>query len=114
LNSEGIITFPSLHAALGVLFPAALWRVSGVRWIALGLNSLLLMATPAYGSHYVIDVIAGILVAAACWIAVARILDAASRKQPEPVATIHDPPSIVPEALPPPATVALSRKFESA
>jgi hypothetical protein len=109
LNSEGIITFPSLHAALGMLFPAALWRVKGVRWIALGLNSLLLIATPAYGSHYVVDVIAGIVVAAACWIVVARILRAASETPPEPLAAIHAP-SI---ALPSPAT-ALPRKFESA
>jgi hypothetical protein len=113
LNSEGIITFPSLHAALGVLFPAALWRVGGVRWIALALNSLLLIATPAYGSHYVVDVIAGIAVAAACWIAVARIIDAASRPQPEHISTIYDTASIVPEALPAPAVVALSREFES-
>ncbi len=113
LNSEGIITFPSLHAALGVLYPAALWRVGGVRWIALALNSLLLIATPAYGSHYVVDVIAGIAVAAACWIAVARIVDAASRPQPVQISTIYDPPSIVPEPLPAPAMVALSREFES-
>ena len=58
-GAEGIITFPSLHAALGVLFPAALWHVSGVRWIALALNALLLISTPAYGSHYVVDVVAG-------------------------------------------------------
>ncbi len=114
LNSEGIITFPSLHAALGVLFPAALWRVKGVRWIALGLNGLLLIATPAYGSHYVVDVIAGIVVAAAFWIAIARIFDAASETRPDHIAAIHDPPSIVPEVLPPPATAAFSRKFESA
>jgi hypothetical protein len=114
LRSEGIITFPSLHAALAVLFPAALWRVAGVRWIALGLNGLLLVATPAYGSHYVVDVIAGIVIAAVCWIAVARMFDAVSETQPAPVAAIHDPPSIVPDSSPPPATAALSRKFESA
>ncbi len=113
LNSEGIITFPSLHAALGVLFSAALWRVSGVRWIALALNGLLLMATPAYGSHYVVDVIAGIAVAAACWIAIARMTDIASRPRPEQISTIYDPPSIVPEALPVSAPPALSREFES-
>jgi hypothetical protein len=114
LRSEGIITFPSLHAALGVLFPAALWRVAGVRWIALGLNGWLLVATPAYGSHYVVDVIAGIVIAAVCWIAVARMFDAVSETQPDPVAAIHDPPSTVPDSLPPPATATLSRKFESA
>jgi hypothetical protein len=112
LNSEGIITFPSLHAALGILFPAALWRVKGVRWIALGLNGLMLIATPAYGGHYVVDVIAGIAIAAACWIAVARILGKVSEKRPEPFTAIRAP-SIVPEALPP-ATTARSQKFESA
>jgi hypothetical protein len=114
IRSEGIITFPSLHAALGVLFPAALWRVKGVRWFALGLNILLVLATPAYESHYVIDVIAGILIAAACWVAVARLLDAASETHPEYVAAIHDPPSIVPEAPAQPAMATLSRDFESA
>ncbi len=113
LNSEGIITFPSLHAALGVLFPAALWRVAGVRWIALGLNSLLLMATPAYGSHYVVDVISGILVAAVCWIAVAHILHTASRTEPRRTAVIHDSPSIAGETLTPQAAATLSRNFES-
>jgi hypothetical protein len=119
IRSEGIITFPSLHAALGVLFPAALWHVKGVRWLALGLNILLVLATPAYGSHYVIDVIAGILIAAAGWIAVARLLDVASETHPEYVAAIHDspshdPPSIVPEAPVQPAMATLSRDFESA
>jgi hypothetical protein len=113
LKSEGIITFPSLHAALGVLFPAALWRVGGVRWIALGLNGLLLLATPAYGSHYVVDVVAGMAIAAACWIAVARIFDTASETRPEHTPVVCDPPSMVPEAVPVPATAALSRKFES-
>lgn len=108
LNSEGIITFPSLHAALGVLYPAALWRVNGIRWIALALNGLLLLSTPAYGSHYLVDVIAGTAVAAACWIAVARLIDSASRPQPTYVAAIHDPPSIVPEMQP--AAAILSRE----
>ncbi len=114
IRSEGIITFPSLHAALGVLFPVALWRVKGVRWFALGLNFLLVIATPAYGSHYVVDVIAGILIAAVCWLAVARLLDAVSETHPEHVVAIDDPPSIVPEAPAQPAMAALSRDFESA
>jgi hypothetical protein len=113
IRSEGIITFPSLHAALGVLFPAALWRVKGVRWLALGLNILLLIATPAYGSHYVVDVIAGILIAAVCWVAAARLLGAASEIHPEQVVAIDDPPPLVPEAPPRPVMTAPSRDFES-
>jgi hypothetical protein len=113
LRSEGIITFPSLHAALGVLFPAALWRVPVVRWIALGLNILLLIATPAYGSHYVVDVAAGILIAAACWVIAARILDRASRTAPVQVVVFPDPPSIVPQAPVWSAAGAKSRNLES-
>ena len=76
MNSEGIITYPSLHAALGILFAAALWRVRVIKWIALILNGLMLVATPAYGSHYFVDVIAGVLLAAFCWIAAARFFGA--------------------------------------
>jgi membrane-associated phospholipid phosphatase len=76
MNSEGIITFPSLHAALGILFGAALWRVKGIKWAGLVLNGAMLIATPAYGSHYFVDVIAGILIAAVCWIAAARFFGA--------------------------------------
>jgi PAP2 superfamily len=76
MNSEGIITFPSLHAALGILFAAALWRVKGIKWAGLVLNGAMLIATPAYGSHYFVDVIAGILIAAVCWIAAAKFFGA--------------------------------------
>ena len=76
MNSEGIITFPSLHAALGILFAAALWRIRGIKWAALVLNALMLVATPAYGSHYFVDVIAGVLLAVLCWIVAARLFGA--------------------------------------
>lgn len=76
MNSEGIITFPSLHAALGILFGAALWRVKRVKWAGLVVNGLLLVSTPAYGSHYFVDVIAGVLIAAICWITAARFFGA--------------------------------------
>jgi PAP2 superfamily protein len=76
MNAEGIITFPSLHAALGILFGAALWRVKGIRWAGLVLNGAMLIATPAYGSHYFVDVIAGILIAVVCWIAAAKFFGA--------------------------------------
>jgi membrane-associated phospholipid phosphatase len=101
LNSEGIITFPSLHAALGVLFPAALWRVRKLRWIALTLNGLLLLATPVYGSHYMVDVAAGILVAAACWFAVAPRFAVAATGARDHATMIHAPVPIVPQASPP-------------
>jgi hypothetical protein len=64
VGSEGIITFPSLHAALAVIVIAALWPVAVLRWAFLALNAAMLVATPIDGSHYFIDVFAGIALAA--------------------------------------------------
>lgn len=114
LNAEGIITFPSLHAALGVLFPLALWRTPVVRWLAFVLNGLMLVATPAYGSHYVVDVIAGVIVAVACWIVVMRLVSSNADAKRKHLAGIKDSPSIVPETLPEPNMVKLSRRREQA
>jgi membrane-associated phospholipid phosphatase len=73
VGTEGVITFPSLHAALAVILVAAFWQVPIARWPAVVLNSLLLVATPIDGSHYFVDVIAGIGIAALC-VAAARTL----------------------------------------
>jgi membrane-associated phospholipid phosphatase len=69
VGSEGIITFPSLHAALAVIVVAALWPVPILRWVFLALNVVMLIATPIDGSHYFIDVLAGVALAALCLIA---------------------------------------------
>lgn len=63
MGAEGIITFPSLHAALAVILIAAFWPVPIARWLAAGLNSLMLVATPIDGSHYFVDVFAGVGIA---------------------------------------------------
>jgi len=60
---QGVITFPSFHASLGVLFLWAFWRTPVVRWIALILNGALIAATPIFGGHYFVDVAAGLLLA---------------------------------------------------
>jgi membrane-associated phospholipid phosphatase len=79
VGSEGIITFPSLHAALAVILIAALWPIAILRWVILGLNSLMLIGTPIDGSHYLIDVLAGVALAVLCLLA-ARALAAASQR----------------------------------
>jgi membrane-associated phospholipid phosphatase len=74
LGSEGIITFPSLHAALGLVFACALWSVRRLRLIALALNALMIAATPFEGSHYFADVAAGTAIAATCWFGCRQLL----------------------------------------
>ena len=63
VGSEGIITFPSVHAALAVIVVVTLWPIAIVRWVFLVLNAAMLAATPIDGSHYFIDVLAGIALA---------------------------------------------------
>jgi membrane-associated phospholipid phosphatase len=71
MTAEGIITFPSFHAALAVIFAVALWPVPILlRWIGLALNILMIASTPIDGGHYFIDVIAGIAIGTFCVIAV--------------------------------------------
>lgn len=62
-GAEGIITFPSLHAALAFILVVAFWPVPMARWIAAVVNSFMLLATPIDGSHYFVDVLAGIAIA---------------------------------------------------
>lgn len=81
-GAEGIITFPSLHAALAIIFILALWPVLYVRWIALTVNVLMLMSTLIDGGHYFFDVLAGIVVASACWLAAQRIAAAFKLSRP--------------------------------
>jgi hypothetical protein len=62
---EGIITFPSFHAALGVLFVRYFWMSKLTRWPGLVLNAMLIAATPIDGGHYFVDVGAGAVIAVA-------------------------------------------------
>jgi hypothetical protein len=66
-NADGLITFPSYHTALAVIYTAAFWPIRGLKWVALIVNVLLIAATPVHGWHYIVDVIAGIVLGAAAW-----------------------------------------------
>ena len=72
-KAEGIVTFPSFHAALGVLILLALWRVPRVRWGALLFSAIMIAGTPVEGSHYFADILGGALIAAAVYGAVLQV-----------------------------------------
>lgn len=62
---EGIITFPSYHAALAAIFGWGFAHAhAAIRWPGLAVAALTLLATPIDGGHYFVDVIAGCAIAA--------------------------------------------------
>lgn len=56
---EGLITFPSFHATLGILFARALLRLPYLGFAGLVLNGLMIVSTLSIGGHYLVDVLAG-------------------------------------------------------
>jgi membrane-associated phospholipid phosphatase len=60
---HGLVSAPSFHAASGVLFILFARKLLRVRVPLIGLSLLMLAATPIEGTHYLVDVIAGGLVA---------------------------------------------------
>ncbi|MGN7997622.1 phosphatase PAP2 family protein [Sphingomonas sp. 22176] len=61
----GIISFPSFHASMAVLFAWALWPFRLLRIVSLPLNLLMWSAAIPIGGHYVVDVLGGSLIALA-------------------------------------------------
>lgn len=61
---QGIVAFPSFHAALGVVF---IWLARGRKWQlpVYALNALMLVSVMTEGAHYGVDLLSGIAVAMA-------------------------------------------------
>jgi membrane-associated phospholipid phosphatase len=73
---DGIVTFPSFHVAAAVLLAWAGANLPLLRYPMIVLNILMLLSAIPIGGHYLIDVIAGCLVAVGSIIA-ARALGGA-------------------------------------
>lgn len=63
-ESAGILTFPSVHAGVAALCAWAAWDSRLLRYPVLVLNVGMAVSALSHGSHYLVDVIAGIGVAA--------------------------------------------------
>lgn len=59
----GIVSFPSFHATLSALFIWSARDVGAARWPLRLWAGLTILATPMFGGHYAIEVIAGLLLA---------------------------------------------------
>ena len=60
---SGLVTFPSFHTVLGVITAYSVRRIRGVFPVLLVLNAIMIVSTVPEGGHYVVDVIAGAVVA---------------------------------------------------
>ncbi|HKX09339.1 MAG TPA: phosphatase PAP2 family protein [Stellaceae bacterium] len=63
--SDGIVSFPSYHACAAVLLTYFVRDIRIAFPVAVTVNGLMIAATPLFGGHYLADVLAGIMVAAA-------------------------------------------------
>jgi membrane-associated phospholipid phosphatase len=79
-SARGLIGFPSFHAALAMMAAWYAGRVRSLRWPALILNVCVMISTPIQGGHHLIDVVAGIGVAAFA-IAVSELVARAAATQ---------------------------------
>ena len=84
----GLVTFPSFHAASAALYTWALWPVRWIRPIAVVANGMMLASCPVDGAHYVIDLVAGIALAALAIVAAIWIGRVATRQDSTGAATV--------------------------
>jgi hypothetical protein len=77
----GLVTFPSFHAASAALYTWALWPVRWIRPIIVIANGAMLASCPVDGAHYIVDLIAGIAIAALAIMAARWISLAITRQQ---------------------------------
>jgi hypothetical protein len=57
---NGLITFPSFHAALGLILIYASRGIRVLFPLSLGSNALMIASTPFAGGHYLVDILAGL------------------------------------------------------
>ena len=69
----GLVSVPSFHAAAAVLLIACALPHRPVRWPLVAANTAMLLSTPVEGTHYLVDIIAGAVIAAAALAAVAWV-----------------------------------------
>jgi hypothetical protein len=60
---NGLISFPSLHAAVAVLVPFSLRWNKPLFWPIVVLDGIMLVSTVPSGNHYIADVLGGVGVA---------------------------------------------------
>ncbi len=62
-NLQGIVSFPSFHTIAGLILVICFSNIKWLRFPFLVLNILLIAATPSIGGHYLVDTLAGAVIA---------------------------------------------------
>lgn len=57
----GLVSFPSYHAAAAATFVWAMWPFRRARWCFLALNVCMCISAMIIGAHYLIDILAGLV-----------------------------------------------------
>jgi membrane-associated phospholipid phosphatase len=84
-DTNPIAAMPSLHAAFPVLCSLILWRIYKWKASAFYLYALLMLFVIVYtGEHYVVDVLAGLILAVVCYFAAHKIARIKSCVEREP------------------------------
>lgn len=65
-RAAGIVTFPSVHAAVAALGVWSTWNVRWLRYPFVILNLAMVVSVVTHGSHYFVDAPAGIIVSLLC------------------------------------------------
>lgn len=76
---RGLVSAPSFHTASAVLYIAAAWPIRKLRWPVIMVNVAMLLSTPVEGTHYLIDMIAGALVATVAILLVGALRERVAR-----------------------------------
>ena len=64
---NGLLCFPSFHTILAILAAVALWSIPYARWLSSLWAGLIVVSTVTTGWHYVIDVVAGLVISGTAW-----------------------------------------------
>lgn len=101
LNPDPVAAFPSLHSAFPFLAFLALRRTyPRASWVALAWCVLVWFSVVYLGEHYVVDVVAGILMASLTWLVMMKLAAPRIRALHEPVPTAATSPSSSPDPAP--------------
>jgi membrane-associated phospholipid phosphatase len=60
---RGLVCAPSFHTTSAVLFMLTAWPIRSLRWPLIAVNVAMLFSIPVEGTHYLADMIGGVLVA---------------------------------------------------